>query len=519
MNGDLCIYGGTAAGVIAAVTAAKLGRTVLLVEPSRHLGGMTTGGLGFTDIGNKLAIGGLSREFYRRVGKVYGKEESWVFEPSVAEKVLHELIAEANAGGEKIKVLLNHRIEEVDARDALIRRIMLARASNADATIVEEHIPAEAASFIDCTYEGDLMALAKVQFTFGREAVAQYDEPLNGIRPNTPKHQFLVPVDPYVKSGDRSSGLLPLIQEGDGGTPGAGDQRVQTYNLRLCLSKDKSNQNPITPPEGYDPATYEILARHLEGLVDAKKPINLGMLLKIDLMPNNKTDINNNGAVSTDYIGHSWTYPSADFATRHRIWQEHVAYTHGLLHFLATSPRVPASVRKEMAVWGLTKDEFQETGGWPHQLYVREARRMIGRYVVTQHDCEHKTSVDDSIGLAAYNMDSHNCQRIVQNGVVRNEGDVQVAPAAPYSISYRAITPKAEVCRNLLVPVCLSASHIAYGSIRMEPVFMLLGQSAAMAAHMSLEKRANVQDVDIPALQARLLTDGQILKWTAPVKK
>ena len=519
MTSDLCIYGGTAAGVIAAVSAAKLGRSVLLIEPSRHLGGMTTGGLGFTDIGNKLAIGGLSREFYRRVGKEYGKDESWVFEPHVAEKVLHDLINEANAGGEKIKVLPNHRVEEVDSRDALIRRIMLARGSNTDVTVVEEHTPVDAASFIDCTYEGDLMALAKVQFTIGREASAQYDEPLNGIRPNTPKHQFLVPVDPYVKSGDRSTGLLPLIQEGDGGTPGAADQRVQTYNLRLCLSKDKANQNPIMPPQGYDPATYEILARHLEGLVDAKKPINLGMLLKIDLMPNNKTDINNNGAVSTDYIGHSWAYPAADFATRHRIWQEHVTYTQGLLHFLATSPRVPASVRKEMSVWGLTKDEFQETGGWPHQLYVREGRRMIGRYVVKQKDCEHKTSVDDSIGLAAYNMDSHNCQRVVQNGVVRNEGDVQVAPAAPYSISYRAITPKAEECRNLLVPVCLSASHIAYGSIRMEPVFMLLGQSAAMAAHMSLEKRANVQEIDVPALQARLRTDGQILKWTAPVKK
>lgn len=525
MTSDICIYGGTCAGVVAAIAAAKAGRSVLLIEPGRHLGGMTTGGLGFTDIGNKLAIGGLSREFYKQLGKHYGKDESWVFEPHVAEKLFHDLINEANANGEKIRVLLNHRIAEADVKDATLRRIMVERVPAGPRNEpghpdhVEEHLPIEAAMFIDCGYEGDLMAAAKVSYTVGREAAAQYGEPLNGIRPQTPKHQFLAPTDPYKKPGDPSSGLLPLIQEGDGGTPGAADKRVQTYNFRLCLTKDKANQVPIGRPLGYDPSRFEILARYLEAQTAAKKPISLGMLMKIDLMPNGKTDINNNGAVSTDYIGNNWSYPDGDYATRAKIWNEHLVYTQGFLHFLATDDRVPEKVRREMSAWGLCKDEFQDTGGWPHQMYVREARRMAGRYVVTQHDCEHKTTIDDSIGLAAYNMDSHNCQRVVQNGVARNEGDVQVAPAAPYSISYRAITPKPEECRNLLVPVCLSATHIAYGSIRMEPVFMLLGQSAAAAANLALEKKTSVQDVNVPTLQSRLIEQGQILKWTAPVKK
>lgn len=525
INCDICIYGGTAAGVIAAVAAANAGRTVALVESGRHLGGMTTGGLGFTDIGNKLAIGGMSLEFYRRIGKVYGKEESWIFEPHVAEKALNDLIAEANGKQRRIEVLLDHRIAEADVRDRRIRRIMLEKAPSDGANApghpdaIVEHVPLTAAMYIDCTYEGDLMAAARVGFTIGRESSQQYGEPLNGIRDKTPKHQFMVPVDPWLKPGDVNSGLIPLIQNGDGGIPGAGDLRVQAYNFRLCLTQNRENQIPIVPPKGYDATLFEVLGRYLIALHEAKKPISLGMLMKIDKMPSGKTDINNNGAVSTDYIGNSYDYPGGAPDVRNRIWHEHLTYTQGLLHFLATDPRVPANVRKDMASWGLCRDEFKDTGGWPHQIYVREGRRMIGAYVVTQHDCEHKTTIEDSIGLAAYNMDSHNCQRVVQNGVVRNEGDVQVAPAAPYSISYRALTPKAQECENLLVPVCLSASHIAYGSIRMEPVFMLLGHSAALAANLAMEKKTSVQGVDMPTLQSRLLVAGQILKWTRPAKK
>jgi hypothetical protein len=514
---DICIYGGTAAGVSAAVAAAKLGRSVLLVEPGRHLGGMSSGGLGFTDSGNKAAVGGLSREFYRRVGKHYGKDEQWTFEPHVAEKIYRDWIAEAG-----VKVLFEHRLADVDKQGARIQRLLLEHVSadsiNAPGETLIEHVPVEATTFIDATYEGDLMAGAKVAFTVGREAADLYGESLNGIRAVTPKHQFLTPVDPYVKPGDAGSGLLPLIQNGDGGTPGAGDQRVQAYNFRLCLTRRPENRIPIGPPDGYDPRTYEILGRHLEGLTDSGKRVSINHVLKIDLMPEGKTDINNNGAVSTDFIGESWAYPNAGYDQRRKIWHSHLRYTQGLLHFLMTDQRVPADLRKEIGAWGLCKDEFIDTGGWPHQLYIREARRMVGSYVITQAVCEHKQRVDDSVGLASYNMDSHNCQRVVQHGVVHNEGDVQVAPSGPYPISYRAITPKASDCENLLVPVCLSATHIAYGSVRMEPVFMLLGDSAAHAVSLAVEKETSVQDVDMKTLQQRLLEAGQVLAWHGKAK-
>jgi ribulose 1,5-bisphosphate synthetase/thiazole synthase len=514
MQTDLCIYGGTAAGVVAAITAARLKRSVLLIEPGRHFGGMTTGGLGFTDSGNKAAIGGISRDFYRQIGRHYGKDEQWTFEPHVAEQIFQQWIFEAG-----VKILFEHRLAEVDKEAGRIRRIMLenipADPSNAPGRIenLKEHVQVEAAMFIDATYEGDLMAAAKVSYTVGRESVAKYNESLNGIRPLTPKHQFLVPVDPYLKPGDPSSGLLPLIQSGDGGTPGEGDARVQAYNFRLCLSRNPQNRTPIGPPENYDARTFEVLGRHLENLRAANKPVNLGMLLKIDRMPEDKTDINNNGAVSTDYLGESWKYPEGNYDARRQIWLKHLTYTQGLFHFLGTDPRIPEDVRKDRNQWGFCKDEFTETAGWPHQIYIREARRMVADYVITQAVCRHEQQVDDSIGLASYNMDSHNCQRIVQNGVVRNEGDVQVAPTGPYPISYRAIIPRRQECENLFVPVCLSASHIAYGSVRMEPVFMLIAQSTAIAADLALTKKIPVQDVNIPALQQRLLEAGQVLKW------
>jgi hypothetical protein len=524
MKTDICIYGGTSAGVIAAVAAAKLGRTVLLVEPGRHLGGMSSGGLGQTDIGNKAAIGGMSHDFYKRIGKVYDRREGWTFEPHVAEKIFGELIAEANAKGEKIKVLLNHRIAEAEKVGGRIGRIELENVPSDEANAPGHpdkligHVIVEADVYIDTSYEGDLMARAKVGYTVGREAVAKYGESLNGIRDKTPNHQFKVNVDPYVKPGDPGSGLIPLIQAGDGGTPGEGDARVQAYNFRLCLTKRVENQLPITPPAGYDPAQYELAGRYFEAILKRVKSEPLSYFWINSPMPNGKTDINNKGAVSTDYIGMSWAYPDADYAARAKIWHAHLQYVQGLLHFWATSERVPEAVRKEMQSYGLCRDEFQDTAGWPHQMYVREARRMVGPYVVTQSVCEHKATAEDAIALAAYNMDSHNCQRVVQNGVVRNEGNVEVPPAAPYPIAYRAITPKKEECENLLVPVCLSATHIAYGSIRMEPVFMVLGESAAHAAHMALEKKAPVQEIDVAALQARLAEAGQILKWVAPAK-
>jgi hypothetical protein len=499
---DVCVYGGTAAGVTAAIQTLKMGKTVVLLEPGQHVGGLTTGGLGYTDIGNKAAIGGLSHEFYKRMGRFVNKPESWTFAPSQAEQALNDWIRETG-----VRVKFNERLASVNKQNARITEITM-----------ESGDVFRARVFIDTTYEGDLMAKSGVSYHVGREANAVYGETLNGIRDKTPHHQFLVPVDPYLKPGDPTSGLLPFIQPTPFGEPGAGDKSVQAYNFRLCLTKNPANKLPITPPPNYDPAQYELLGRYFDALAAAGKQINLGQLLKIDRVTPDKTDINNQGGFSTDFIGMNHNFPEADYPTREAIKAAHIHYIQGYLTYLATSPRAPEAVRKEMSEWGLCKDEFTDTAGWPRQMYVRECRRMIAAYVMSEKNCRRTEIINDPVGLAAYNMDSHNCRRIVRNGRVENEGDVQVAPMSPYSIAYRSIVPKQDQCENLCVPVCLSASHIAYGSIRMEPVFMILGQSAATAAAMAIDAQKPLQAIDYPALRTRLEADNQILEWTGKIK-
>ncbi|HZO83806.1 MAG TPA: FAD-dependent oxidoreductase [Verrucomicrobiae bacterium] len=524
---DICVFGGTSGGIAAAIQAARMGKTVVLLEPGKYLGGLTTGGLGATDIGNKAAVGGMSREFYRRIAKHYADDVSWklekreeffskrasgqskasdltsadatmwTFEPHVATKVYKEMLQEA-----RVPWHLNQQLASVKKDGLRITEIR-----------VEDGQTHRAKIFIDATYEGDLMAKAGVSYHVGREANAKYGETLNGIRAETPKHQFVVPVDPYVKPGDPSSGLLPFIQPGDGGKPGEGDHRVQTYNYRLCFTTNEANRLPVTPPPNYDPAKYELLGRYLEALVAADKKPQLSQFWNPIWMPNHKTDINNNGGFSTDYIGASYDYPEASYARREEIARDHENYIRGFITYMATSPRVPENLRKQMQRWGPAKDEFPETGGWPNQLYVREARRMVGAIVMSEAHCRYKEVATDSVGLAAYNMDSHNCQRIVKNGRAENEGDVQVPPMKPYPISYRALIPKASECENLFVPVCLSASHIAYGSIRMEPVFMIMGQSAATAASVAIDDKVPVQKVGYEKLKERLRADKQVLEW------
>jgi hypothetical protein len=530
IDSDVCVFGGTSAGIAAAVQVSRMGKSVVLVEAGPYLGGLTTGGLGATDIGNKAAIGGIAREFYQAVAKHYAKDTSWVFEkkdeyiskrnagrnvvadlsspdagwwtfePHVAEQIFATMLKEA-----KIPVYLNQRLNLVRKDKARIGEI-----------VTEESEVFRAKMFIDATYEGDLLNKADVSFVVGREANREYGETLNGIRPQTPKHQFLVPVDPYLTAGDTNSGLLPFIQKGELGKAGDGDNKVQAYNFRLCFTTNAANRLPIEPPENYDPARYELLARYVEALVAAGKKPTLSDFWHPVWMPNQKTDINNNGAFSTDYIGANHSFPEADYGARERAIGDHENYTRGLLTFLATSPRVPENIRNEMKRWGPAKDEFTTTRGWPRQVYIREARRMVSDYVMTESHCRGAVEADDAVGLAAYNMDSHNCQRIVRNGVVENEGDVQVSPMAPYPISYRAIVPKRSEVENLLVPVCLSASHIAYGSIRMEPVFMILGQSAATAAVLAIDGKIRVQKVDYAKLKKQLLSDKQVLVWPVP---
>jgi hypothetical protein len=526
MNADVCIYGGTAAGVAAALQVKRMGKSVLLLEPGQHLGGLSSGGLGATDIGNKAAIGGISREFYQRIAKHYSQDSAWTletrqeyfarrgssqtqatdlkspeatmwtFEPHVAEDIFNQMARESG-----VRVLLGKQLASVKMA-----------ASRVSAVTMTSGEVFGAKMFIDASYEGDLMAMAHVSYMVGREANARFGETLNGVRGETPQHQFIVPVDPYRQPGVPASGLVPFIQAGDIGQPGARDACVQTYNFRLCFTTNAANRLPLTPPANYDPARYELLARYLEALVKAgKKPI-LAQFWNPIWMPNGKTDINNNGGFSTDFIGANYDYPEGSPEVRQRIWNEHKDYTLGFITFLATSPRVPDNIRAEMQLWGPSKDEFLDTAAWPRQLYVREARRMLSDYVMTEHNCRGTAKADDSVGLGAYNMDSHNCRRIVRNGHVENEGDVQVG-VKPYPISYRSIVPKASECGNLLVPVCLSASHIAYGSIRMEPVFMILAQSAATAASMAIDDKLPVQQVDYTKLKARLLADRQILQW------
>ncbi len=486
---DICIYGASSGGVIAAYTASKLGKKVLLITPDRHPGGITSGGLGNTDIGNKSAITGLARDFYRRVGKHYGKPEQWVFEPHVAENIFREYLL---AGS--VEVWYGSRLLSVTKENRVIEEI---KTESTDRPDPSTNRRVSASVFIDCSYEGDLMAKAGVSYTVGREPNSLYGETYNGVQ-LLDKHQFPDGIDPYVVPGRPASGLLWGIGNDQPAPDGTGDKKIQAYNFRICLTDSVDNRIDITRPPGYDSGWYGLLIRYLE----KKKPASLeDGVLNINRMPGNKTDINNNGPFSTDMIGMNYAYPEGDPELRNKIFRMHELYTKGLLYFLGHDERVPANLRSEMLHWGYPKDEYQDNGNWSTQLYIREARRMIGEYVMTQANCTGAVSVSDGIGLAAYSMDSHNCERLVVNGMVKNEGDVQIGGFPPYPVAYRSIVPKASECTNLLVPVCLSASHIAYGSIRMEPVFMVIGQSAAVAAVLAVTRHLPVQQVPVSAIQ------------------
>lgn len=517
---DVVVYGGTSGGVTAAIQAARMGKTVVLIEPSAHIGGLTSGGLGATDIGNKAAIGGLSREFYRRIGKHYrqaeawkygsyesytrqgksgNEDELWMFEPHVAEKIFREWLAEFHVP------IVQERFRLKDAVKMDGRKLLAIR--------MESDKWFYGRMFIDASYEGDIMAMSGCQYHVGREANSVYDETINGVQvANATKHQFIKDIDPYVTPGDPSSGLLPLVQSGPPGVDGAGDKRIQAYNFRLCTTDVPENRKPWPKPPGYDPAQFELLLRNFEA-GDLRSPWNP------IFMPNRKTDTNNNFAISTDFIGANYDYPDGDWPTRERIIRQHMLYQMGLMYTLANNPRVPVKIRDEFTRLGLAKDEFQDHENWPHQMYVREARRLVSEYVMSQKHCQGKVVCEDPVGMGAYNMDSHNVQRYVNSdGKVRNEGDVQIG-VAPYPISFRSIRPRKTECENLLVPVCLSASHIAYGSIRMEPVFMVLGQSSATAACLALDQKVSIQEVDFPVLKQRLLHEGQVLEWTGPKRQ
>ena len=523
LKAKVVVYGGTSAGVIAAVQAARMNQDVILVCPDKHLGGLTSGGLGFTDSGYTHVIGGLAREFYHRVWREYQNDKTWqwqdraefgnrgqgtkaiddatktmwTFEPHVAEKVFDDWVQEHG-----IAVHRNEWLKR-DGGVTIQKGRIVSIEMLSGLEVVGD-------AFIDATYEGDLMAAAGVSYRVGRESMEEFGEKWNGVQIGVlhHRHNFGVPdlkIDPYRIPGDPTSGLLPRISGENAGRKGAADHRLQAYCYRMCLSDHPDNRVPFPRPPFYDPTDYELLGRILDAGWNE-------VFSKFDRIPNRKTDTNNHGPFSTDNIGMNYDYPEATYERRAEILEEHKRYQKGLMYFLANDPRVPAAIREKMSRWGLAKDEFVDNDHWPHQIYVREARRMVGEYVMTEHEVLGRRAVPNPVGMGSYTMDSHNVQRYVKpDGWVENEGDIGVKPDHPYSIAYGSLVPSKKVLQNLLVPVAISSSHIAYGSIRMEPVFMILGQSAATAASIAIEQRIAVQDVAYGRLRSRLVQDGQIL--------
>lgn len=493
---DLVVYGGTAAGVMTAVAAAREGLAVALLEPGRHLGGMVSGGLGWTDYGRKEVIGGYSLEYFERVGRKYGRPLEWHVEPHVAEAVFDDLVKEAG-----VRVFLEHRLREKGG-------VRMAGTQIAD-VVLENGAAFRAKVFADASYEGDLMAQAGVSFTWGREGMGEYGESLAGVREQTPLHQFRAAVSPLDAAGK----LLPEVAPRTADPVGAADRRVQAYNFRLCMTRAPANRVAWKKPSGYDAGRYELLARYLPAFERRLgRPLAINDVMKADIVQNGKTDTNNNGAFSTDYIGGSYGYPTGTYAARAQIRQAHVDYIQGFLFFLATDSRVPAALKAEMNEWGLCRDEFVDADHWPYQLYVREARRMVGEYVMSQKDVQTELTKPDAIGMGSYNSDSHNVQRRpdAAGTAVENEGDMQVR-VTPYQIPYRLMLPKRAEATNLLVPVCFSATHVAYSTLRMEPQYMIVGHAAGVAAKMAIDRGVAVQDVDTAALGAKLKAQRAVM--------
>ena len=521
-DADILIYGATPGGIIAAIQASDLGYRAVIIEPGKHLGGAMSGGLGFSDIGHEETIGGLSLKFFQNVYQYYlqdsvwkaqsrfsyrlpgnhaiaGGGPMWTFEPGVAEAVFRQMIQAAPI---KIQVIYQERLD-------LKRGV---RKLNGKITEIQTESGKifRAKFFIDASYEGDLMALTGVNYQVGRESRDTYNEPLAGVLGPTihvkqPKQFFGPGVSPY----DDEENLLPTIQNIPMGEPGQGDHKIQAYNFRVCLTTDRHNKIPIGKPLYYDPMQYELLYRYIH----EKHLKSIRQVLTISPMPNLKTDINDGGhgcPFSTDYNGMNWDYPEGDYATREKIWQDHYQFTTGLFYFLGHDPRLPASIRQEMLSYGLPKDEYKDDGHWTPQLYIRETRRMTGEYILTQQDCQENVVKNNSIGIASYGPDSHHVQRVVYNGEVINEGNF-LEPHRSYEIPLGVILPEKKECTNLLVPVCVSSSHIAFGSIRMEPVFMILGQSAGTVAALALKYNKDPQDLDYSLIRNQLQEDHQIL--------
>lgn len=528
VDADVIIYGGTSAAISTAVQLARMDKSVLIVCPDKHIGGLSASGLGFTDLGNKSVIGGISKEFYEEVYQHYQNDEAWkwqpkdeygnvgqgttaiddelktmwTFEPHVAEGIFEKFVKD-----HKIKILRDkwlNRENGVAVIDGKITSITML-----DGEVYKGKI------FVDATYEGDLMAAAGVNYHVGREANSVYGEEWNGVQKGKYHHSHnfqQLNISPYVIPGDPTSGVLPRISTEDPGENGEGDHRVQAYNYRLCTTNAEGNVVPFEKPENYNPAQYELLRRVFRG--------GRHSMFGGGKIPNKKRDVNNVGPFSSDNIGMNYEYPEASYEKRKEILEEHISYHKGLLWFWGHDESVPKRFRDNINKWGLAKDEFVDNGHWPYQIYVREARRMIGEFVMTENEILGRKKVDQPIGMGSYTMDSHNAQRyITEEGYVQNEGDLGVDAEQPYQIHLGTILPKKEECKNLLVPAAVSSSHIAFGSIRMEPVFMILGQSAGTLAAMAIDANTDIYDVPYEKLSTQLRKDGQILEYTPKMEE
>ena len=505
---DVVVYGDSSGAVTAAISAKREGREVILVNPTGFSGGMSASGLGATDfLGRQGTFGGIASEFYVLVAAAYGKDFVRSFEPHIGRQAFEKLLSDA-----KVRVEYTEMLDRTPGKGVKMNGRRIESITTLSGKTYRGKM------FIDATYVGDLIAAAGATNTVGREAESQYGEDLAGVRrgDTTPrlhytqrdKDHFIKPVDPHVIPGDPKSGLLPYVFQIDGLANGQGDRKIQAYNYRVCLTTDPKLRIPIEKPEGYREIDHELLLRNFDA-GDTRLPALVEPLEG----PGSKVDWNNMHAVGSDHPARTGTIRKPAMRNVARLKRNMK------LTFVASYGRWPTtracrrrSARRQPPM-ALPKDEFTDNGGWPWMIYIREARRMVGDYVMTQLDCEGKRSAPDPVALGSFGMDSHAVQHFVtESGLANTDGVIWRVPPKPYGISYRAIIPRKGECENLFSPICISASHVAHGSIRMEPVFMALSQSAAIAAGMAIDAKVSVQELPYPALREKLLSAGQIVR-------
>ncbi len=495
---DVIVYGGTASGFAAAISAAREGLDVALIEQGSHIGGMVTGGLGFTDGGNTSIIGGITKEIFENIRKRYGKENSWFFEPHVAEEVMTEMLEKEN-----IFVYYNKSIKENDGVEKDVAKLISIEMTSGDLFFSQ--------FFIDSSYEGDLMAMSQVSYTVGREGKDKYEESFAGQLPPMGTNNFYY----YLEAFDENGKLYNGITNEYPGKMGKGDNKVQAYNYRLCVTNNINNLIPFTKPNNYNAENYKILSAWLNKIKEYEnRSLKFTDVVYLGKLPNDKYDVNNLGPISTDFIGGNYEYPDGDYKKREEIRNNHKEYIQGLLYFISNDLSVPAELREDVKKWGYAADEFTDNDYWPYQIYIREARRMVGDFVLTESDVREKITKYDSIGMGSYGIDTHNVQRYVtMDGFVLNEGELQVPVLTPYEIPYRVMMPKISEADNLIVSVCISASHIAYSTVRMEPQFMIMGEAAGIAAAISIEEENKVQNINYKTLKEKLINNAAVLEF------